>query len=100
QERVWVSQADLFNVKSDGAEELSDTGKKKLDSAMADFLRFTRNNAIIIEGYAGTGSSDEQFLRSRERAVRVREYLMKRFSLSAEYIGVMPMGAVRSQEGV
>ena len=78
------------------SEELSDQGRKKLDAAMADFLRFTRDSAVIVEGYAGSGSSDEQFLRSRERAVKVREYLLKRFSLSAEYVGVMPMGAVRS----
>ena len=63
---------------------------------MGEFLRFTRDNAVIVEGYEGKGSSDEQFLRSRERAVKVREYLLKRFSLSAEYVGVMPMGAVRS----
>jgi len=65
-------------------------------AAMADFLGFVRDNAMIVEGYAGSGTSDEQFRRSLERAVKVREYLLKRFSLSAEYVGVMPMGAVRS----
>ena len=95
-ERAWIQQADLFTVKSDASEDLSDEGKKNLDAAMADFLRFTRDSAVIVEGYAGSGSTEEQFLRSRERAVKVREYLLKRFSLSAEYVGVMPMGAVRS----
>ena len=105
-ERVLVQQAQLFTVKADGAEELSDQGKKNLDEAMADFLRFTRDNAVMIEGYASAGSTEEQFLRSRERGVRVREYLIKRFGLSPEYVGVMPMGAVKSsnsagyQEGV
>ena len=94
-ERVWIQLADLFTAKPDGSEELSDTGKKKLDAAMADFLRFTRDSALVVEGYSANGSGDEQFLRSRERAVKVREYLIKRFSLSAEYVGVMPMGAVR-----
>jgi len=94
-ERVWIQQTDLFTVKTDGAEELSDLGRKKLDGAMADFLRFTRDTALVVEGYSGSGSSDEQFLRSRERAVKVREYLVKRFSLSSEYVGVMPMGGVR-----
>jgi phospholipid/cholesterol/gamma-HCH transport system substrate-binding protein len=94
-DRTWIQQADLFKVNSDASEELSDQGKKKVDAAMADFLGFARNSAVIVEGYAGSGSSDEQFLLSRERAVKVREYLLKRFSLSAEYVGVMPMGAAR-----
>ena len=94
-ERAWIQQADLFTVKPDASEELSDQGKKKVDGAMVAFLRFTGDSAVIVEGYAGSGSSEEQFLRSRERAVKVREYLLKRFSLSAEYVGVMPMGAVR-----
>ena len=37
---------------------------------------------------------DEQFLWSRERAMKVRDYLVKKFTLSPDYIGVMPMGAV------
>ena len=95
-ERAWIHQADLFTVSPDTSEELSDKGKKKVDAAMADFLGSIRDSALIIEGYAGSGTSDEQFRRSLERAVKVREYLLKRFSLSAEYVGVMPMGAVRS----
>jgi phospholipid/cholesterol/gamma-HCH transport system substrate-binding protein len=92
-ERAWIHQADLFTVSPDTSEELSDKGKKKVDAAMADFLGSIRDSALIVEGYAGSGTSDEQFRRSLERAVKVREYLLKRFSLSAEYVGVMPMGA-------
>src|SRR5688572_2217369 len=94
-ERAWIQQADLFTVNPDASEELSDKGRKKVDTAMAEFLGAMRDSALIIEGYAGSGTSDEQFRRSLERAVKVREYLLKRFSLSAEYVGVMPMGAVR-----
>ena len=94
-ERAWIQQADLFTVKSDASEELSDQGKKKVDAAMSAFLRFTRDSAVMVEGYSGSGSSEDQFVRSRERAVKVREYLVKRFSLSTEYVGVMPMGAVK-----
>jgi phospholipid/cholesterol/gamma-HCH transport system substrate-binding protein len=94
-ERAWIQQVDLFTVRPDASEELSDRGKQKVDTAMADFLGSIRDNALIVEGYAGSGTSDEQFRRSLERAVKVREYLLKRFSLSAEYVGVMPMGTVR-----
>ena len=93
-ERTWVRQDELFIVKTNGSEELSDPGRKKLDSMMANFLRFTKDRAVIVEGYAGSGTLDEQFLLSRERAAKVRDYLIKKFTLSPDYVGVMPMGAV------
>ena len=93
-QRVWIRQDDLFTVKADGSEELSDAGKKRLIAGIADFLRFTKDRAVIIEGYAAGGTVDEQFLRSRERAVKVRDYLVKKFTLSPDYVGAMPMGAV------
>ena len=92
-QRVWVQQDGLFNVKRSGFEELSDSGREKLDAAVADFLRFTKDRAVIVEGYAASGTVDEQYLRSRDRAAKVRDYLVKRFTLSPEYIGIMPMGA-------
>jgi outer membrane protein OmpA-like peptidoglycan-associated protein len=61
---------------------------------MANFLRFTRDRAVIVEGYAAAGTLDQQFLLSRERATKVRDYLLKKFTLSPDYVGVMPMGAV------
>jgi len=93
-ERAWVRQDQLFTVKANGSEELSDPGRKTLDAMMANFLRFTKDRAVIVEGYAATGTVDEQFLHSRERATKVRDYLVKKFTLSPDYIGVMPMGAV------
>jgi phospholipid/cholesterol/gamma-HCH transport system substrate-binding protein len=93
-ERAWVRQDELFTLQWDGAEELSDTGRKKIDSMMASFLRFTADRAVIVEGYAAAGTLDEQFLRSRERATTVKDYIVKKFMLSRDYVGVMPMGAV------
>ena len=93
-ERAWVQRNELFIVKADGFEELSEPGRKKLDAAMANFLRYTGDRAVIVEGYAVAGTLDEQFLHSRERAAKVREYLLKKFTLSPGYIGVMPMGSV------
>ena len=93
-ERAWVQQDELFIVKENGSEELSDPGRKKLDAMMANFLRFTRDRAVIVEGYSAAGTQDEQFLSSRERATKVRDYLLKKFTLSPNYVGIMPMGAV------
>jgi phospholipid/cholesterol/gamma-HCH transport system substrate-binding protein len=92
-ERAWVRQDELFTLKANGSEELSDPGRKKLDAMMANFLRF-KDRAVIVEGYATAGTLDEQFLCSRERATKVRDYLVKKFTLSPDYVGVMPMGAV------
>lgn len=93
-ERTWVEQDDLFIIKSNGSEELSEPGRKTLDALIANFLQFTKDRAVIIEGYASAGTLAEQFLRSRERASKVRDYLVKKFALSPDYVGIMPMGAV------
>jgi phospholipid/cholesterol/gamma-HCH transport system substrate-binding protein len=93
-ERVWVRHDELFTLTWDGADELSESGRKKLDAMMANFLRFTSDRAVIVEGYATAGTLDEQFLRSRERATTVKDYIVKKFTLSRDYVGVMPMGAV------
>jgi phospholipid/cholesterol/gamma-HCH transport system substrate-binding protein len=92
-ERAWVRQDELFILKANGSEELSDPGRKKLDAMMSNFLRFTKDRAVIVEGYAAGGTLDEQFLRSRDRATKVRDYLVRKFALSPDYVGVMPMGA-------
>lgn len=93
-ERVWVRHDQLFTLKANASEELSDPGRKRLDAVMANFLRFTKDRAVIVEGYAAAGTLDEQFLRSRELATKVRDYLVKKFTLSPDYVGIMPMGAV------
>jgi phospholipid/cholesterol/gamma-HCH transport system substrate-binding protein len=93
-DRAWVRQEELFTLKANGSEELSGRGKSKLDAMIADFLRFTNDRAVIVEGYASAGTKDEQWLCSRERATKVRDYLVNKFALSEDYVGVMPMGAV------
>ena len=93
-ERNWVEWNELCTVDGSGFEMLSDSGKKKLDSMMANFLRFTNDRAIIVEGHTLGGAADEQFLLSRERATKVRDYLIKKFAINPDYIGVMPMGSV------
>ncbi|HLH31786.1 MAG TPA: MlaD family protein [Terriglobia bacterium] len=92
-ERAWVQQNELFIVTDAGVEELSVPGRKKLDATMATFLQYTKDRAVIVEGYAAGGTVAEQFLVSRERAAKVRDYLVKKFTISPEHIGVMPMGS-------
>ncbi len=91
-ERAWIQQDELFASKADGIEEITSQGKEKLDAMMVNFLRFTKDKAVIVEGYATNGTGDQQFLNSRDRAVKVRNYLVQKFDLSPDYVGVMPMG--------
>ena len=68
--------------RADGTEELSETGKERLGAVMVEFQRYPRNGALIIEGYSGKGSLGEQLLVSTDRALKVREYLVKKFHLN------------------
>jgi hypothetical protein len=69
---------------------------KRLDAAVTPYLRVAANTPMVLEGYAGEGTEEEQFLRSRKRARMVRDYLIDRFGLKPNYVGAIPMGAVRS----
>jgi phospholipid/cholesterol/gamma-HCH transport system substrate-binding protein len=98
-QQTWIYETELFAHGADGSEELSATGKKRLGAVMADFQRYPRNSAIIVEGYSGKGSPGEQLLLSTDRALKVREYLVNKFHLDPNYVGTMPMGAVASKDG-
>jgi phospholipid/cholesterol/gamma-HCH transport system substrate-binding protein len=95
-ERFWLHGTELFTTGAAGVEALSEAGKAKLAEQMVPYLRYIPNTLMIVEGYAGQGSESEQFLRSRDRARLVREYLVNRFGMKPSYVGVIPMGAVAS----
>jgi phospholipid/cholesterol/gamma-HCH transport system substrate-binding protein len=97
--RRWLGAGELFSKGPNTEEVLTDEGKHKLDLAMADFLLEARNTPVMIEGYASAGATHDQFLLSRARAIRVRDYLVRRFSLRSSYIGFIPLGAEGSPEG-
>ena len=91
--RVWVGAEVLFEVTASGEERLTDSGRLRLDSAMAPFLKYPRNTPFVIEGYAGADTADAQFVLSRSRALQVRDYLVGKFGLDAGHVATMPMGA-------
>lgn len=97
--RVWLHASELFaQPEENGVANLTDTGMERLDKAMADFLAYPAGNwLMIVEGYSGTGTRDQQFLRSRARAIAVQEYLIKKFHLDPDTVGVMPMGDVKAE---
>lgn len=95
-ERAWIHEVELFTRAADGSEAISKLGQEKLNSAMAAFLHLIPNTPVVVEGYAARGAEHQQFLDSRERARKVRRYLIDRFGLKPSYVGMVPMGAVKS----
>ena len=99
--RIWIEAAYLFSPARDGSEQLTDQGKARLDSAMATFLGQPANAPLVIEGYATGPSSDARYVASRRRAALVRSYLISRFGLDANRVGLIALGheAKRSPAG-
>jgi phospholipid/cholesterol/gamma-HCH transport system substrate-binding protein len=95
-ERFWVHRSELFGFDAKGAELLSEAGKAAIDKSIAPYLAHSPNTPLMVEGYAAHDNEPEQFLRSRDRARAVRQYLIDRFGLNARYIGAVPMGGVPS----
>jgi phospholipid/cholesterol/gamma-HCH transport system substrate-binding protein len=95
----WLEGADVFAATSEGNEQITNEGQKKLDLAMAGFLRYSKNEPFIIESWAGPGSEPERALRSRERGIMVSEYLIRKFDLKPNYVAIMPMNADAPSSG-
>lgn len=89
--RVWIPAAGLFNVRTDGSPELSDTGRSILDQDMSELLPYLPNNPVMVEGYSQNGTPAERYLTSRQRAMEVREYLISHFHLDSKRVGMMPL---------
>ena len=95
----WLGAGDLFGSTPSGGEQITVEGRRKLDYAMAGFLRYSKNEPFVIESWAGSGTEPEKVLRSRERAIMVSEYLVQKFALKPNYVAIMPMNAVASTDG-
>jgi phospholipid/cholesterol/gamma-HCH transport system substrate-binding protein len=92
--RIWLDAAVLFATGADGVETLSDTGRQRLDAAMATLLRYPKKHTpLMIEGYADGASQDAQVLVSQTRAALVRDYLLSRFALDPNTTGIVALGA-------
>ena len=92
--RVWVDADGLFTRADDGTERLTEAGRRRLDSAMADLVRYPRDSPLIVEGYADGAGGQSAYLVSSDRAQAVREYLLSRFRRRATLTGAVPMSSV------
>jgi phospholipid/cholesterol/gamma-HCH transport system substrate-binding protein len=91
--RIWIGSAVLFERDVDGRERLSEDGKLRIDSAMAEFVKYPRTSPLVIEGYAREVTGDVRFLAARARTQLVREYLVAKFGLDPNAVATMAMGS-------
>ena len=89
--RIWIDAAGLFDRAADGSEQLTEAGRRRLESAMADLVRYPRDSPLVVEGYADASAGEASYLVSFDRAVLVREYLLSRFRRRATLTGTMAM---------
>jgi phospholipid/cholesterol/gamma-HCH transport system substrate-binding protein len=90
QSREWIATPSLFTTDAGGEEVLSAQGRQNIDQAVGQF-RAIYGQPLIVEGYASTGSESEQLLRSRRRAVLVRDYLQLHYHLMLKNTGIIAL---------
>jgi phospholipid/cholesterol/gamma-HCH transport system substrate-binding protein len=90
--RVWIEADMLFAQTPDGAEQLTAAGRRRLDSAMADLVRYPRDSPLVVEGFADGAEGEVPYLLSLDRARIVRDYLVNRFGRRVTLTGVMALG--------
>jgi phospholipid/cholesterol/gamma-HCH transport system substrate-binding protein len=93
--RVWRRSDELFEPEPDRPEneQLSESGKAWLDSAIAPYLEHIASGVVVVEGYAQMGTAGEQYLRSRTRGSIARAYLVNTFHLDPQTTGSIPLSA-------
>ena len=91
--RIWVEAGALFATQPDGTERLTEAGRRRIDSVMADFVRYPMNSPLVVEGYALASEDETAFLVSLDRAELVRDYILSRFRRRVTLTGVMPLSS-------
>jgi phospholipid/cholesterol/gamma-HCH transport system substrate-binding protein len=100
--RIWIDAAVLFETdQATATQRLTDGGRRRVDAAMSDLLRYPRDSPLVVEGYAEPAEDEAAYLVSADRAQIVRDYLLARFRRQPTLTGVLPLGedAVGSPRG-
>jgi phospholipid/cholesterol/gamma-HCH transport system substrate-binding protein len=95
--RISLTAAVLFAPAPDaknGEEVLTEEGRRRIDAAMATFLRYPMDDSpLMVEGYSTLPAPDLALLQSRARAATVRSYIIGRFGLRGTMVGAVSLGA-------
>jgi len=99
--KIWIAADVLFARDANGTERLTDAGKRRLDSAMGDFVRYPRDSPLVVEGYSQAADGGSAYLSSAEQATLVRDYLRDRLRRKSSLVDFIAMGdaAVGSPTG-
>jgi phospholipid/cholesterol/gamma-HCH transport system substrate-binding protein len=89
--RAWLNAADAFGRDSNGNEVLSAAGEQEIDQIIGAAKDSVMDQLIVGEGYSNQASAADEM--SRSRSLIIARYLEKRFHLSANNIGLMPLNA-------
>ena len=89
--RIWIDASGLFARDADGTERLTVAGRRRLDSAMAELVRYPRDSPLVVEGYVDAADGESPYLMSVDRAQVVRDYLLGRFRRQATLTGIMAL---------
>lgn len=94
-DREWLHANELFDPSTELL-KLTDAGKQAIDDVFAKFVEHAKDDPILVEGYAGDENAADAYLLSQRRAQAVRGYLIEKYGLRPNYVGVMQMGRVES----
>jgi phospholipid/cholesterol/gamma-HCH transport system substrate-binding protein len=89
--RIWLSVDVLFGPGPEGTEVLTESGRARIDSAMATYLKYLPSNPLVVEGFATAGTAGDRFRTGRIRAGIVREYLLARYELLPQHTGYISL---------
>lgn len=89
--RVWIKASEIFEPNQGESEMLSRAGQVRIDAAVAQLGDRVIAAAIVVEGYAISGTPGDQLALSRNRAILVRNYLHTRFQLDNRSLGAVPL---------
>ena len=90
--RIWLKSSVLFEPGPDGTEVLSESGRARIDSAMATYLKYLPANPVVVEGYAPGPTVADRFRVSRRRAGVVREYILGKYEVPPQNAGFIGLG--------
>jgi phospholipid/cholesterol/gamma-HCH transport system substrate-binding protein len=88
--REWLTGASTFVTNSDGLETLSADGREQIDQLVGK-LPNVYGSALIVEGYSDSDIASQQLIRSRQRAILVRQYLQIHFHLQSKDVGIVAL---------
>jgi phospholipid/cholesterol/gamma-HCH transport system substrate-binding protein len=91
--RIWVDAEGLFIRNASGVEQLTVAGRRRIDSAMSDLIRYPADSPLVVEGYGESPQGEAAYLLSVDRAQAVRDYVIARFRRQPTLTSIMPMSA-------